>query len=1073
MHSSFMKLTNLHNTVFLFIKEKSYMRASRLVLFLSFVFMLNVVFAGTTGKISGRVVDAQTGEALAGANVVIDGTLLGASTDADGYYFIINIPPGIYTMTFSYVGYNDLKVRNVQVQVDLTTIQNVKLSPEIMTTEAVVVVAQRPVIQKDMAASQKNISSKEVQALPVSNIAQVVGLQAGVTSGLSIRGSESNQALFVVDGITLRDNRNNEPITEIPLSALEEVSVQSGGFGAEYDNVRSGVINVVTKEGSRDKYSATATIKYKPAAPKHFGISPFDPNSYFLRPYLDDAVAWTGTKNGAWDEYTRRQYPDFDGWEKVAERTLSDDDPTNDLTPEAAQRVFMWEHRKDGEIDKPDYDIDAGFGGPVPFLSKPLGNLRFYASFKNTRDMYLFGMTTDALTTQSYLLRLTADISTTMKLTLMGLLSHTEGTASSRTGGTGIFTSSWEVANAIERVGFTAPWRLFTDIYFSKAIRDAQVFSAKLTNVVSPSTFWEAKLISTTRKYKTGPDRYRDETKKYEIFDGYYVDEAPVGYEREAVFSVEGTLGMGGAVSVGRDTSTIRILQAKFDITSQINRNNQIKAGAQLVLEDYDMGFGMVNYFLPEGNTWTNIKQKPIRGVMYAQDKLEFEGFVANLGLIVDYYNLNGNWYDAGAFDRTFYSDQYSPELEDQFKTKDVSPRITLSPRISISHPISENSKLFFNYGHYREMPTSERFYRIQRDIRDKLDQIGDPTIPLATTVAYELGYDQALFNSYLLRLAGYYKDIKDEEFWVRYISFDGKVNYLKITNNAYEDIRGFELDITKRTGKWITGDFNYEYRVGTSGYFGVAQYYENPAEQRDYERRNPYQSKPRPRPRVKSYVDFHTPPDFGPKLRTLHPLSDWHLLFIGNWTAGYWDTWNPNNVPGIQYNIQWKDYYNLDLRISKTFKFKNFDVKFFADVNNIFNFKHFSGVSFSDVFDYQYYMRSLHLPENITANLGYGNIPGDDQPGDYRPTSVSYQPMEWTSDINSLAEPDPRVIYYDATTMRYYQNDGTAGWQEVQGSRLQQILDDKAYIDMPNLTYFTFLNPRNVFMGLTLTYHF
>lgn len=1048
------------------------MRTS-LAFILSILMMTSIVFAGTTGKISGRVVDKQTGEPLAGANVVIDGTLLGASTDGDGYYFIINIPPGTYTLTFSYVGYNELKVRNVQVQVDLTTIQNVELVPEVMTTEAVVVVAQRPVIQKDVAASQKSISSKEVQALPVTNIGQVVGLQAGVTSGLSIRGSGSNEALFVVDGITLRDNRNNEPITEIPLSALEEVSVQSGGFGAEYDNVRSGVINVVTKEGSRDRYSATATIKYHPPVPKHFGISPFDPNSYFLRPYLDDDVAWTGTKNGAWDEYTRRQYPDFDGWEKVAERTLSDNDPSNDLTPEAAQRLFMWEHRKKGDIDKPDYDIDAGFGGPVPFISKSLGNLRFYASFKNTQDQYLFKMTTDGLSTQSFLLRLTSDLSTTMKLTLMALRSHTEGTASSRSGGTGIFTSEWGVANAIERVGFTAPWRLFTNIYFSKAIRDAEIYSAKLTKVVSPSTFWEAKLISTTRKYKTGPDRYRDHTKKYRIFDDYYVDEAPFGYEPEAVFSVEGTLGMGGAVSVGRDTSTVQTITAKFDITSQINRNNEIKAGAQLIYEDYNMGFGMVNHFLPEGNTWTQIKQKPLRGVLYAQDKLEFQGFVANLGLIVDYYNLNGKWYNAEPFDRTFYSDQFSPELEKEFKNKKVNPRITFSPRLSISHPIGENSKLFFNYGHYREMPTSERFYRIQRDIRDKLDRIGDPTIPLAATVAYELGYDQALFNSYLLRLAGYYKDIKDEEFWVRYISFDGKVNYLKVTNKAYEDIRGFEFDITKRTGKWVTGNFNYEYRVGTSGYFGVARYYENPAEQRDYERRNPYQSKPRPRPRIKSYIDFHTPVQFGPKVLTMHPLSEWHFLFIGNWTAGYWDTWNPNNVPGIKYNIQWKDYYNLDLRIAKTFKFKDFDVKFFADISNVFNLKHFSGVSFSDVFDYQFYMRSLHLPEKVTANLGYGNIPGDDEPGDYRPTGVAYQPMEWTADINSLTDPNPRVIYYDDATARYYQNDGTNGWQEVQGSRLQKILDDKAYIDMPNLTYFTFLNPRNVFMGLTLTYHF
>ncbi len=1030
-------------------------------------------YAGTTGKISGRVTDAKTGEPLAGVNVIVKGTYLGAATDVDGYYYILNIKPGKYTLEFQYIGYKPLKITNVEVQVDLTTIINAKMESSTLTTKEVVVIAQKPVIQKDIAASQKVITSKEVKALPVTSIGQVVGLQAGVTSDFQIRGSSANQALFVVDGIPMRDNRNNEPITTIPLSALEEVSVQSGGLGAEYDNVRSGVINVVTKEGSINKYSGTVIIKYHAPTPKHFGISPYDPNSFWLRPYTDDAVAWTGTKNGAWDEYTRRQYPDFDGWIAVSQRTLQDKNPSNDLTPEAAQRLFLWQHRKRGDIDRPDYDIDAGFGGPVPFVSKKLGNLRFFVSFKQNQDEYLFKLTTPGLVTQSFLGRLTTNFTPSLKLTLMSFISHTEGTALSRSGGTGIFTSPYSVANAVDRVGFTAPWRIYTSIYFSKALRDAQVFSAKLTDAISPSTFWEAKLISTTRRYKTGPDRYRDHTKKYRIFDDYYVDEAPEGYEPKAVFSVDGSLGMGGAVSVGRDTSTIQTYQATFDITSQVNRHNQIKAGIKMALDDYNMNFGMKNYFLPEGNTWTTIRQKPIRGSAYIQDKLEFQGLVANIGLIADYYSLNGKWYDVSPYDRGFFSDDYRPDMEGKYKVKHVAPKFTLSPRVSISHPIGEHAKLFFNYGHYREMPTSERLFRIQRNIHHQVDRIGDPSIPLTSTVAYELGYDQALFNSLLIRLSGYYKDVKNEEFWVRYISFDGKVNYFKITSNAYEDIRGFEFDITKNRGKWITGDFNYEYRVGTSGYFGLARYYENPAEQLEYEQRNPYQSKPRPQPRIKSYVDFHTPINFGPKVGDRRPLADIHTLFITHWTAGYWGTWNPNNVPGVKYNVQWKDYFNVDLRIAKTFKFDKFDLKFFADISNVFNLKHFSGVSFYDGFDYQYYMKSLHLPESITRNLGYGNIPGNDRPGDYRPTGVAYQPMEWIQSIGILDNPNPRVIYYDASQKRYFQADANGNWNEVNGSRLKKILDNKAYIDMPNQTYFTFLNPRSIFMGLTLTYKF
>ena len=419
-----------------------------------------------------------------------------------------------------------------------------------------------------------------------------------------------------------------------------------------------------------------------------------------------------------------------------------------------------------------------------------------------------------------------------------------------------------------------------------------------------------------------------------------------------------------------------------------------------------------------------------------------------------------------------FFSDDFSPELEEAFKTKDSKPQVNFSPRLAISHPITETSKLFFNYGHYRQLSTAERLYRIQRDIRDKLDYVGDPNMPLATTVSYEIGYDQALFSEFLLRLSAYYKDVSDQEYWVRYISSDGKINYYKVTSSSYEDIRGFEVDITKQAGRWVTGNVNFEYRVGTSGYFGRSTVYENPAEQRDYDSRNPYQEKPRPQPRLKAYLDLHTPMDFGPNLLDQRVLADWHFNFIPTWTGGSWFTWNPGSIPGVQYNVNWNDYFNVDLRITKVFPFNNFDIKFIADISNLFNHKDFSAVSFEDNFDYEFYMKSLHLPADVADPLRYGNIPGDDNPGDYREDGVAYQPMEWVRDVSTLTTPSSRAIYYEASTRRfleYRENE----WRQVEQGRLDQILEDKAYIDMPNLSYFTFLNPRSVYFGLQLSFRF
>ena len=193
----------------------------------------------------------------------------------------------------------------------------------------------------------------------------------------------------MVDGLVLNDERTSEPTTGIPLSAIQDISLQTGGFGAEYRNARSGVINVVTREGSKEKYSGTFSFRRSPAGQKHFGMSPYEAESFWFKPYLDDEVCWTGTNNGSWDQYQQRQYPAFDGWNSVSEQTLADDNPDNDLTPSGAKKLFSWEHRKQGAIQLPDFNIDAGFGGPVPFVSSKLGNLRFYFSTRQEQELSL------------------------------------------------------------------------------------------------------------------------------------------------------------------------------------------------------------------------------------------------------------------------------------------------------------------------------------------------------------------------------------------------------------------------------------------------------------------------------------------------------------------------------------------------------------------------------------------------------------------------------------------------------------------------------------------------------------
>ena len=273
--------------------------------------------------------------------------------------------------------------------------------------------------------------------------------------------------------------------------------------------------------------------------------------------------------------------------------------------------------------------------------------------------------------------------------------------------------------------------------------------------------------------------------------------------------------------------------------------------------------------------------------------------------------------------------------------------------------------------------------------------------------------------------------------------------------------------------GKWVTGFLNYEYRVNTAGYFGLRRYYENPGDQRNYELNNEKQSKPRPIPTIKSVLDFHTPTDFGPSIKGHSPFGSWHMNIVSRWSAGSWFTYNPNNIPGIEYNVQYVNNYNIDLKFSKIFSAGRIRVKFYADIYNALNSKFFSGFGFEDGFDYNYYMQSLHLPEKIAKELGYNYFPGDDKPGDFEKAVLilfpwnGYQILTFLTNLmkDQFITIIEQVIFISGLHLLVGEN--------VDKSYYESVLKNKQYIDMPNQSYYVFLNPRDIFFGLNISYDF
>ncbi len=221
--------------------------------------------AGTTGKIAGQVTDARTGEPLPGATVIIRAQIVdgretalqpvqGTGADDKGRYFLINVRPGQYVLEASVIGYQRVVKRPIRVEVDRTSTIDFALSEEALAGEEVVVTAERPLVVKDLTSSSAKVSGEDLKALPVEGFQEVLTLQAGVTRGLGgdlhIRGGRSSEIQFYVDGIAIANPFSNSLAVPVENNAIQELEVISGTFNAEYGQAMSGIVNIVTREGS-------------------------------------------------------------------------------------------------------------------------------------------------------------------------------------------------------------------------------------------------------------------------------------------------------------------------------------------------------------------------------------------------------------------------------------------------------------------------------------------------------------------------------------------------------------------------------------------------------------------------------------------------------------------------------------------------------------------------------------------------------------------------------------------------------------------------------------------------------
>ena len=995
-----------------------------------------MIVAGN-GKLTGRITDRETRDALPGANVVITHAIitdgqevpldrpLGAATDGNGYYFILNVPPGTYVVKASMIGFSPVAQKFVRVDLDRTVTVDFAMAAAAIELDQVVVTAHRELIKPDVAGTQEVIMTSRLEQMPVTRLDEFVNRVKGIElvsgaegNGLSVRGGGIRETDVRLDGISLQDPRSENSYLALNSTTVEEIQILTGGFQAKYGGIRSGLLNVVTKDGHRDRYAVALKVDVAPARKKFFGTNPWSDESWIYRIFAGE-YALTGVEPG--DTTVPIEFRSFRGWSNRF---------TQDRNLDTLMKLELWkrQHPQYSFADKPDIYVEGSITGPFPGADVPLigeyaerTTFLFGFKYENSQLAFPLGPRNDYKDWNTQL-KLTSMIGDNLKLALNGLYASVNTVSGGQTtsyGGALVdASSSFNFLNSTESsvrqqarlLAGDNLWQMFNKSRLQYYDQRYFVGGAKLTHSFASNAFYTVDLqlgytdqrlrpfsLDTSRAdaWFTLPHRIAG------VSPVRYLN-VPIGGSPNASTNPgSDALNMwrlyGGLQRV--DSSYSFVAQLKGDLTAQFGRHHQVEAGFSARFQKLFVYTGTWLQaqisFTPD--LWQYFTATPLEMGLYLQDKLEFEGMILNAGLRLDYLNpmkegfsagippdedypklyndvyqnLGGVW---GGYDRWLL---FRDLLEDPpgWPRTENKVQVYLSPRLGVSFPITESSKLYFNYGHFYQRPAVSFMYNQTIDLA--ATSLPTPDLTMGRTISYEFGYEQMLFDEFLFNVSAYYKDIRNEPLSRQFINYYRDNIVRAYFPDAYRDVRGIELRLERPLGSWATFHGNLDYMLQSSGQSGLARVYENRLDAKDEQRSaNLFTTEPRPRGNVN--LNIHSPIDFGPELGGIHLLGGMYFNFFFEWRDGGRILWNPEeaDVKNRIY-VDAMDFWNIDFRGSKTFHVGPTSLEFVVTIKNLTNNKWLIPENMLRT-QFDEYKASLRLPHQ-GGNDQWGQWKSDD----------------------------------------------------------------------------------------------
>jgi outer membrane receptor protein involved in Fe transport len=751
----------------------------KLLLFLTLICTLYVTNSysdplfGTTGKIIGKVIDAKTNTPLPGAIVKLEGTTMGASTDDAGDYVIINIPVGTYRVASSYVGYKTEVQTEVKISADITTTVDFQLSEIVTLTDTVEIVARRNTISPDQ--SGKIITTESIENQGIRGIENIAAKTAGVVQDerggdINIRGGRANETAVIIDGVLTTNPLSGESTAYVSNNLLQELSVLTGGFSAEYGNVLSGVINVTTKSGST-KYTGSAEIISDAFFKDLLNTSSQGYNLYNVN--LGGPLIPT------------KKFANFINFYGGVERNFFTVGGPSWITPEL--------NLPDDIL--PDYQTKRWSGNGklnVDFqqLNKKL-NLKLVAGTNISR-------TDSRLFVQSYMLynAFRNPLSKQDNDQVYGKITH----------------------------------QLGQKVVYDLQVNWFRTQTSQMDPELQENLLWYGDpehVPGITKGSRIALDKYGLFALRGRI-NNYY-DKTETQYI-EGSFNLTAQL-KSNELKFGGNLKyhTIRYYQlAPIGLITFIDPATGLPPRST-----YDGGIALANYwgYTYDGSDKDNSKpdendpysfdgaKHPIIGALYLQDKIEFKDFTINAGLRFDYLDAN-TWRIRDISNVVQFGDPTKLDIAD-FDTKSQ-PTYAFSPRLGFSFPVTDRTIFHAQYGKFIQLPQLEFLYNGFQNLSYWVNSagfsgsFGNPNLKPEKTTSYEIGIKQTLGDRLSLDVTTFYKETEDLIGIKKYPQLPNQIQVYD--NQDYGTIRGVDVAVELRriSGLAMSIAYSLSYASGT-----------------------------------------------------------------------------------------------------------------------------------------------------------------------------------------------------------------------------------------------------------------